>query len=156
MSKFYEVYVGNLSVTVSHQNLRDLFGKAGEIVSTWICKTHHQKFTYGFVKFRYLDDAKNASKNFNNTNLDGLIIKVNLSNKLQQRLTKTVKKRDGSLLLELPKRTRRKEVTKRDIGDKILRDQIVNSLLNTAVDLLIRSRLLLFHFNNNLVDFCYC
>ena len=127
MNEFYDVHVGNLSVAISHQNLRDLFGKAGEIVSTWIYKRPHQKFTYGFVKFRYLDDARNASKNFNNTNLDGLIIKVDLSNKTKQKLTQTVKKRDGSLLLELPKRTRRKEVTKRDIGDKILRDQIVKT-----------------------------
>ena len=79
-----EVYVGNLSVAISHQDLKDLFDKAGEIVSTWICRTNYQKFTFAFVKFRYLDDARNASKTFDNTNVDGLIIKVSLSKRTKE------------------------------------------------------------------------
>lgn len=127
MNEFYEVYVGNLSVATTHQNLRGLFSKVGEVVSTWISR-RYEEFTYGFVKFRYFDDARNAIKNFNNANLDGSIIKVNLSKKCEQKLAETVKKkRDGSLLLELPKRTKRKEVTKRDIGDKLLRDSILKT-----------------------------
>ena len=101
----YEVYVGNLSVAISHQNLKDLFAKAGEIVSIWICQKDYQRFTFAFIKFRYLDDAENASKLFDNANIDGLIIKVSVSKRTQINLAADVKpKKDGSLLLELPKR----------------------------------------------------
>ena len=80
----YEVYVGNLSILISHQNLRDLFYSAGEIVSTWICSVNHKKFTYAFIKFHHLKNAKKACEIYNNANIDGLIIKVHLSNKLKK------------------------------------------------------------------------
>lgn len=82
----YEVYVGNLSAAISHQNLKDLFYKAGEIVSVWICPINHQRFTFAFVKFRYLVDAENACKTYDNANIDGLIIKVRISKKTKRQL----------------------------------------------------------------------
>ena len=125
MSKSYEVYVGNLSAAISQKNLKDLFSKVGTIVSIWINR-RNKKFTYGFVGFCYLDDARNACKTLNNRNLDGLIIKVNLSTKTEEKLAKSVKKRD-SILLELPKRTRKKIPTKTDQLKEILRADIVKT-----------------------------
>ena len=119
MSEFYDVYVGNLSVAISQENLRDLFCGMGRIAFVWI-KMAHQRFTYAFVAFYYLDDAKKACETLNNRNLDGLIIKVNLSIRTQQKLGNSVKKRTDTILLELPKRTGKKIETKTDRLRKIL------------------------------------
>ena len=88
MSNSYDVYVGNLSVTISREKLRNLFFKIGEIVFVWI-NQKHQRFTYAFVAFYHLFDAKKACEQFNNRNLDGFIIKVNLSIKTKRKLLKT-------------------------------------------------------------------
>ena len=78
MSNSYDVYIGNLSVATSREQLRELFSQAGEILFVWI-KEAHQRFTYAFIAFYNLSDAKEACQIFNNRNLDGFIIKVNLS-----------------------------------------------------------------------------
>ena len=116
MTEFYDVYVGNLSTMISPPNLRYLFSTVGKIVSVWI-KMKHQRVTYGFVTFYYLDDARNACKTFNSTNVDGLTITVNLSLKTEQKLSQSVKKKTD-LLLELPKRTEYNKL------DRILRRQM--------------------------------
>ena len=92
MSNSYDVYIGNLSVATSREQLRELFSQAGEILFVWI-KEAHQRFTYAFIAFYNLSDAKEACQIFNNRNLDGFIIKVNLSIRTQQKLIKFTKKR---------------------------------------------------------------
>ena len=126
MTEFYDVYVGNLSAAISPPNLRDLFSSVGKIAFVWINLTH-ETFTYGFVAFHYLDDARNACKTFNNKNINRLTIKVTLSTRTQQKLSQSVKKRDDSILLELPKRTGKKVETKADRLAKILRNDIVKT-----------------------------
>ena len=50
MNDSYDVYIGNLSVATSRNQLRELFSQAGEILSVWI-KEAHQRFTYAFIAF---------------------------------------------------------------------------------------------------------
>ena len=83
MNNSYDVYIGNLSVTVSMERLRNLFSEVGEILSIWI-NQKHERFTYGFIAFYHLIDAKKACEQFNNRNLDKFVIKVNLSKKLNK------------------------------------------------------------------------
>ena len=78
MSNFFDV------VTISQQNLRDLFFPMGEIASVWI-KPSYDRFTYGFVSFYHLDDAKKACQTFNSKKFDKLMIKVNLSFKIEKK-----------------------------------------------------------------------
>ena len=100
-SNSYDIYIGNLSVNTSREKLRLLFSEIGEIWFVWI----NQKFTYAFVAFHHLIDAKKACEQFNNRNLDDSVIKVSLSLKTQQKLANSIRKRSDSILLELPKRT---------------------------------------------------
>ena len=113
MDNSYNVYVGNLSVTVSRERLQNLFSQVGEISSIWI---NHKfiKITYGFIGFCHLTDAKKACEQLNNHNLDGFVIKVKLSLKTEQKLNNCVRKKTDSVLLELPKRTGKKIPTKSD------------------------------------------
>ena len=124
MSDSYDVYIGNLSVTISKQKLRSLFSEIGEILFVWI-NQKHQRFTYAFIAFYHLIDAKKACEQFNNRNLDGFVIKVNLSIKTEQKLNNSVRKRTNGILLELPKRTGKKIPTKEDRIREILRSDIV-------------------------------
>ena len=80
MNNSYDVYIRNLSVTVSREKLRNLFSEIGEILSIWI-NQKHERFTYAFIAFYHLIDAKKACEQFNNRNLDEFVIKVNLSKK---------------------------------------------------------------------------
>ena len=121
MSNSYDVYIGNLSVATSREQLRELFSQAGEILFVWI-KEAHQRFTYAFIAFYNLSDAKEACEKFDNRNLDGFIIKVNLSNRTQQKLDGSVRRRtnDASVLLKLPKREGKKIPTGEDKLRQIL------------------------------------
>ena len=126
MNNSYDVYVGNLSVTVSIERLRNLFSEVGEILSIWI-NQKNEKFTYGFIAFYHLIDAKKACEQFNNRNLDGFVIKVNLSKKTEQKLNNSVRKKRDGILLELPKRTGKKIPTKEDTIRKILRNTLLTN-----------------------------
>ena len=100
----------------------------------WI-NQKHQRFTYAFIAFYHLSDAKKACEQFNNRNLDGFVIKVCLSFKTKQKLANSVRMRNDATLLELPKRTGillelprrtgKKIPTKEDRIREILRNDIV-------------------------------
>ena len=90
MNNSFDVYVGNLSTTISRDKLRNLFSEIGEILFVWV-NQKHKIFTYAFVAFYHLSDAKEACEKFNNRNLDGFIIKVNLSIKTEQKLNNSVR-----------------------------------------------------------------
>ena len=124
VSNSYDIYIGNLSVSTSREELRNLFSEIGEILFVWI-NQKHQRFTYAFIAFYHLIDAKKACEQFNNRNLDGFIIKVCLSLKTEQKLSNSVRKRTDSILLELPKRTGKKIPTKEDKIREILRDNLI-------------------------------
>lgn len=125
MSNSYDVYIGNLSVTISREKLRELFCEVGEILFVWV-KQGNLRFTYAFVAFYHLSDAKQACEIFNNQNIDGFVIRVNLSIKTQRNLNSCVKKKTNNpgIILELPKRTMRKIPTVEDNLRKILADQL--------------------------------
>ena len=124
VSNSYDIYIGNLSVSTSREKLRNLFSEIGEILFVWI-NQKHQRFTYAFIAFYHLIDAKKACEQFNNRNLDGFIIKVCLSLKTEQKLSNSVRKRTDSILLELPKQTGKKIPTKEDKIREILRDNLI-------------------------------
>ena len=102
MSNFFDIYVGNIPVTISQQNLRDLFSPMGQIASVWI-KTSYDRVTYGFVSFYQLDDAKKACQTFNSKEFDKLMIKVNLSFKIEKKLSNCVTTEDLLMISSLPK-----------------------------------------------------
>ena len=112
-------------LATSRNQLRELFSQAGEILSVWI-KEAHQRFTYAFIAFYNLNHAKKACEIFNNQNLDGFIIKVNLSTKTQQRLNGSVRKKtnNASILLDLPKREGKKHFSKEDKLRQILTENL--------------------------------
>ena len=123
MNNSFDVYIGNLSVTVSREKLRNLFSEIGEILSIWI-NQKHERFTYAFIAFYHLIDAKKACEQFNNRNLDEFVIKVNLSKRTEQKLNNSIRKKTNGILLELPKRTGKKIPSKEDIIRKILRNNL--------------------------------
>ena len=85
-TNYFDVHVGNLSISISKTHLSKLFSQAGDVLSVWTLPAFTKKYTYVFVRFSKLEDAKNACELLNNENIDGLVIKVSLSMKTQQRL----------------------------------------------------------------------
>ena len=124
VSNSYDVYIGNLSVETSREKLRNLFSEIGKILRIWI-NQKNKKFTYAFIAFYHLIDAKKACEQFNNRNLDGFIIKVCLSLKTEQKINNSVRKRTDDILLELPKRKGKKIPSKEDRIREILRDNLI-------------------------------
>ena len=106
MTHLYEVYVGNLSTTVSNEKLKDLFSQVGQVLDVWI-NPQFKKITYGFVKFDNVISAEDACRQFNDQNLDFLQIKVRISEQTKRKLQVKSKielpKREG-ILLEMPKK----------------------------------------------------
>ena len=99
----YDVYVGNLSVSTSEKQLSKLFSQADRVLSVWIKAKFNKQYTYAFVKFCNLENAKNACELLNNQNVNGLIIKVSVSFKTQQRLSGVRKKTENASIIRGPK-----------------------------------------------------
>ena len=125
----YDIYIGNLSTTISTEKLKNLFSQIGQILFVWI-NQKHQRFTYAFIGFYHLIDAKKACEQFNNQTFDGSVIKVSLSIKTQRKLKNSVKMRNTwspkrtGILLEFPKKGK-KIPTKEDKIREILKKDIV-------------------------------
>ena len=138
----YDIYIGNLSTTISREKLRNLFSQIGQILFVWINQKHqkHQRFTYAFIAFYHLIDAKKACEQFNNQNLGGFEIKVCLSFKTIRKLNNSVKMRNTTwspkrtgILLEFPRKGK-KIPTKEDTIRKILKNDIVKQDRKFATD----------------------
>ena len=104
MNNCYDVYIGNLSTTVSVERLKNLFSQVGKILSIWI-NQKNKRVTYGFIGFSNLIAAEEACKRFNDQKLDYFAIKVKLSKKTELKLKYRPKRPNGTILLELPKKT---------------------------------------------------
>ena len=73
------IYVGNLAYSVTDDELRDVFGQFGELASAEVItdKFSGQSKGFGFVDMPNNDDAEEAIKSLNDTNLKGRKLTVN-------------------------------------------------------------------------------
>ena len=81
------IYVGNLSYQTTEDELRDLFAKFGDVVSS---KLIEDKFTgqskgFGFVEMSNNSEAKKAMDELNGRDLNGRSITVNEARPRQER-----------------------------------------------------------------------
>ncbi|MGB8648748.1 MAG: RNA-binding protein [Anaerolineae bacterium] len=76
-----KLYVGNLSYNVSEDQLRDLFGQAGEIkqVTLIMDRDTRRPKGFGFVEMISQEDAEKAIRMFHDQELDGRRMTVNLA-----------------------------------------------------------------------------
>ena len=119
MNDYFDVYVGNLSTSISEKQLQKFFAPFGNIDHVWINDTYrHRHHTYGFVTFYNLDDARKARQINNNKWV------VNISQKTQQKLDRAVRKKSEKSILkdELPKI---KHGTKKQVLEKILKQKVI-------------------------------
>ena len=74
-----KLYVGNLAYSVSNNDLHTLFSQAGQVQSATVImdKFSGQSKGFGFVEMTSSEEAANAIRQFNDTELNGRNIKVN-------------------------------------------------------------------------------
>ena len=74
-----KLYVGNLAYSVSNSDLEELFSQAGQVQSATVItdKFSGQSKGFGFVEMSTPEEAANAIRQFNDTELKGRNIKVN-------------------------------------------------------------------------------
>ena len=74
-----KLYVGNLAFTVSNDDLHELFSQAGQVQSATVVtdKFSGQSRGFGFVEMTTSEEAANAIRQFNDSELKGRNIKVN-------------------------------------------------------------------------------
>ncbi len=82
-----KLYVGNLSYTVSEDQLRELFSQAGEIKELTLILDRATGRTkgFGFVEYTNDADAEKAIQMFNNQELDGRRLTVNVARPREER-----------------------------------------------------------------------
>lgn len=82
-----KLYVGNLSYNVSEDDLRELFAQAGEIkeVSLIMDRDTRRPKGFGFVEFMTQADAEKAIQMFNEHELDGRRLTVNMARPREER-----------------------------------------------------------------------
>jgi RNA recognition motif-containing protein len=73
------LYVGNLPYNVSEQDLRDLFGQVGEVVSAQVISDREtgRSRGFGFVKMATPEEAQSAIEQFNEQEFMGRRLLVN-------------------------------------------------------------------------------
>jgi len=74
-----KLFVGNLSYGLTDDALRDVFSKCGKVVEASIIRRGNRSQGFGFVEFESESSAKNAIEKYNQTNVDGREINVQLS-----------------------------------------------------------------------------
>lgn len=76
-----KLYVGNLAYSVSNSDLEQLFSQAGQVQSVAVItdKFSGQSKGFGFVEMATPDEASKAIAQFNDTELKGRNIKVNVA-----------------------------------------------------------------------------
>ncbi len=82
-----KLYVGNLSYNVSEDDLRELFSQAGEIkeVTLIMDRDTRRPKGFGFVEFNSQADAEKAIQMFNEHELDGRRLTVNMARPREER-----------------------------------------------------------------------
>jgi cold-inducible RNA-binding protein len=82
-----KLYVGNLSYNISEEQLRELFGQAGEIkeVSLIMDRDTRRPKGFGFVEMTTQADAEKAIQMFNEYELDGRKLTVNMARPREER-----------------------------------------------------------------------
>jgi RNA recognition motif-containing protein len=82
-----KLYVGNLSYNVSEGDLQRLFAQAGEVkeVALIMDRATRQSKGFGFVEMMTDADAQKAIEMFNNYELDGRNLTVNLARPREER-----------------------------------------------------------------------
>lgn len=82
-----KLYVGNLSYTVSEDQLRELFSQAGQIKELTIITDRQTGRTkgFGFVEYETKAEADKAIEMFNNQELDGRPLTVNIARPREER-----------------------------------------------------------------------
>lgn len=73
------LYVGNLSYNTTESELRDIFGKHGQVVSAQLVtdRMTGQARGFGFVEMANTEDAQKAISGLNGIELDGRALTVN-------------------------------------------------------------------------------
>lgn len=81
------LYVGNLSYNVSEDQLRELFSQAGNIKEVTLITDRQTGRTKGFafVEFATREEAEKAIEMFNNQELDGRPLTVNMARPREER-----------------------------------------------------------------------
>ncbi len=82
-----KLYVGNLSYTVSEHQLRDLFSQAGEVkeVTMVLDRVTQRSRGFGFVEMTNQEQAQKAIEMFNNYELEGRNLTVNIARPREDR-----------------------------------------------------------------------
>jgi RNA recognition motif-containing protein len=82
-----KLYVGNLSYSATEQDLQELFGQAGTVVSATIIKDRDTKRSkgFGFVEMSSQAEAENAIKMFNGYSLSNRELTVNIARPREER-----------------------------------------------------------------------
>ena len=82
-----KLYVGNLSYSTTEQDLQELFGQAGTVVSATIIKDRETKRSkgFGFVEMSSQAEAENAIKMFNGFSLSNRELTVNIARPREER-----------------------------------------------------------------------
>jgi cold-inducible RNA-binding protein len=82
-----KLYIGNLSHTATENDLRELFGQAGEIKEITLItdRMTRQPKGFGFVEMTNQSDAEKAIQMFNDQELDGQRLIVNIARPREDR-----------------------------------------------------------------------
>ncbi|KAK2956221.1 putative RNA-binding protein CP33, chloroplastic [Blattamonas nauphoetae] len=73
------LYCGNLPFTVTAEDLSERFSAVGQVTNVSIASRFRKSLGFGFVEMANEDDALNAMKQLNNTEIEGRVINVELS-----------------------------------------------------------------------------
>jgi RNA recognition motif-containing protein len=84
---FMNIYVSNLSFHTTDEDLRELFGKFGEVSSAKVImdKVSGRSRGFGFVEMPSEEEGKEAMSSLNNKEIEGRAIAVSIAKEREER-----------------------------------------------------------------------
>ncbi|MFC1482710.1 RNA recognition motif domain-containing protein [Candidatus Margulisiibacteriota bacterium] len=81
------IYVGNLSYSVTNEKLKEIFGEFGEVVNANIITDKFTKRSkgFGFVEMTNKEEAEKAIAELNEKEIDGRALRVNEARPREER-----------------------------------------------------------------------
>ena len=81
------MYVSNLGFHVQDEDLKQLFGSFGEVISAKVIKDRDsgQSRGFGFVEMSSTEHANNAMASLNNKELEGRVMSVSIAKERESR-----------------------------------------------------------------------
>lgn len=127
----FSVHVANVPFNITDERISNLFAAAGDVKNVFIASVTpggNYTYTYAFVRYKTLAEARKACTLLNNSPVNGVLLRVSLSDSSRKKLNGHQNKEEKSISRDPHPRMESNKYTVSHAEEKALHKQIKKSL----------------------------